>query len=142
MAGEEQIKAHVEETGESKYSVKISVSGHDIKGDEPISFGGNNLGPAPYDLLLAALGECTAMTIRWYANQQNFPLEKVEVKLSHQKMSDSSGKKGKIDVFEKQIIIHGNNLTAEQRKKLIEISAKCPVQKTLQSQNLVINTLP
>lgn len=133
MAGEGFISAHVEETGESEYAVTISVSGHIIKGDEPVSFGGGNLGPAPYDLLLAALGECTAMTVRWYAKQQKWPLTKVEVKLSHRKIE-------KVDTFEKQIIIHGDTLTDEQRKKLIDIAAKCPVQRTLQS-DVVINTI-
>lgn len=133
MAGEALITAHVEETGESAYAVSIDVSGHNIKGDEPISFGGGNLGPAPYDLLLAALGECTAMTVRWYAKQQNLPLTKVEVKLSHRKID-------KVDTFEKQIIVHGDALTDEQRKKLIDVAAKCPVQRTLQS-DVVIRTL-
>lgn len=134
MAGEELISAHVEETGESAYAVTIFVSGHTIKGDEPVSFGGGNLGPAPYDLLLAALGECTAMTVRWYALQQKWPLEKVEVKLTHQKID-------KVDTFEKQVIVHGNQLTPEQRQKLVDVAAKCPVQRTLQS-NVVIRTLP
>jgi putative redox protein len=133
MAGEELITAHVEETGESVYAVSITVSGHNIKGDEPISFGGGNLGPAPYDLLLAALGECTAMTVRWYAKQQNLPLTKVEVKLSHRKID-------KVDTFEKQIIVYGDALTDEQRKKLVDVAAKCPVQRTLQS-DVVIRTL-
>ncbi len=133
MAGEALITAHVEETGESAYAVSIDVSGHNIKGDEPVSFGGGNLGPAPYDLLLAALGECTAMTVRWYAKQQNWVLTKVEVNLSHRKID-------KVDTFEKQIIIHGDALTDEQRKKLIDVAAKCPVQRTLQS-DVVIRTL-
>lgn len=111
MTVEKQITAYVEETGESAYAVSIFVSGHTLKGDEPISFGGGNTGPAPYDLLLAALGECTAMTVRWYAIQQKWPLEKVEVKLTHQEID-------KIDTFEKQVIVHGNQLTPEQHKKL------------------------
>jgi putative redox protein len=133
MAGEELITALVEETGESAYAITISVSGHTLKGDEPISFGGGNLGPAPYDMLLAALGECTAMTVRWYALQQKWPLEKVEVKLTHQKID-------KVDTFEKQVIVHGDKLTPEQRKKLVDIAAKCPVQRTLES-DVVIRTL-
>lgn len=144
MASEETITAHVQETGESAYAVSIAVSGHTIKGDEPISFGGGDLGPAPYDLLLAALGECTAMTVRWYAKQQNWPLEKVEVKLSHRKVNaaelpEAQAKSGKIDLFEKRVIVHGDALTAEQRTKLVEIAAKCPVQRTLQS-DVVIRT--
>lgn len=127
------INAYVTETAESAYSVDILVSGHKIKGDEPVSSGGENLGPAPYDLLLAALGECTAMTVRWYAKKYDWPLDKVEVKLSHRKID-------KVDNFEKQVIIHGDSLTEEQKKKLVEVAAKCPVQRTLQS-NVVINTL-
>lgn len=141
---QEKITAHVTETGESAYAVSISVSGHTLKGDEPVEFGGGNLGAAPYDMLLAALGECTAMTVRWYALQQKWPLTKVEVKLSHQKLDaadlpEATGKTGKIDLFEKEIIVHGDELTDEQRKKLVDIAAKCPVQRTLQS-DLVIRT--
>jgi putative redox protein len=75
--------AHIVETGDSVFAVSIDVSGHQLIGDEPADQGGANLGPAPYDLLLAALGECTAMTVRWYARQQNWPLERVEVTLTH-----------------------------------------------------------
>lgn len=121
------INAHIKETGESVFAVDIEVSGHAIKGDEPVDAGGANLGPAPYDLLLAALGECTAMTVRWYAKQKDWPLEKVEVKISHQKID-------KVDNFEKEIIVHGENLSDEQRKKLIEVAAKCPVQRTLEGK--------
>lgn len=146
MAGEEKITAHIEENGKSIYAVNISVSGYDLQGDEPVSFGGGGLAPAPYDMLLAALGECTAMTVRWYAKQQNWPLTKVEVNLSYQKVNaaelpEAEGRTGKIDFFEKEIIIHGDDLTQEQRKKLVDVAAKCPVQRTLLS-NPVIRTLP
>lgn len=133
MAGEALITAEIQETGESTYAVAMTVSGHTIIGDEPVAFGGGNLGPAPYDMLLAALGECTAMTVRWYALQQKWPLEKVEVKLSHQKID-------KVDTFEKQVTVHGDQLTPEQRQKLVDIAAKCPVQRTLQS-DVVIRTI-
>lgn len=133
MAGEKQISAHVMETGESAYAVSIDVNGHTLKGDEPESFGGGNLGPAPYDMLLAALGECTAMTVRWYAIQQKWPLDKVEVTLTHQKID-------KVDTFEKQITVHGDQLTPEQRKKLVDVAAKCPVHRTLEGK-VIIRTL-
>jgi len=133
MATETKINAYVEETGESTYAVNITVSGHTLKGDEPVASGGGNLGPSPYDMLLAALGECTAMTLRWYAKQQNWPLEKVEVKLTYQKVD-------KVDIFEKQVIVHGDTLTPEQHKKLVDVAAKCPVQRTLES-DIVIRTL-
>ena len=134
MSNEAKLNATVAETGESLYAVNINVSGHTLKGDEPVASGGGNLGPAPYDLLLAALGECTAMTVRWYAKQQNWLLEKVEVNLTYQKID-------KVDVFEKEVVVHGDALTPDQRKKLVDVAAKCPIQRTLES-DVVIRTLP
>ena len=127
MSADKTITAHVSETGESDFAVSIDVSGHKIKGDEPEDAGGKDLGPAPYDLLTAALGECTAMTVRWYALREKWPLEKVEVKLTFQKID-------KVGVFEKQVIVHGDKLTNDQRQKLIDVAAKCPVQRTLEGK--------
>ena len=122
--------ANVTETHASMFAVAIEVSGHEILGDEPLSSGGANLGPAPFDLLLAALGECTVMTVRWYAQQQNWPLDKVEAKLTHQKLD-------KRDYFTKQITLHGSGLTEEQKAKLIEVAAKCPVQRALEGTPVI-----
>lgn len=127
---EKTITAHVTETGESIFSVDIDVSTHRIKGDEPWESGGKNLGPAPYDMLLASLGECTAMTVRWYARQQNWPLDKVEVALTHHK-------ENKQDFFTKTITLHGPSLTGEQRSKLIDVAAKCPIQRTLEGTPII-----
>ena len=124
-------KAHVAETGQSAYAVTINVSGHTLTGDEPEDSGGKNLGPSPYDVLLAALGECTSMTIRWYARQKNWPLEKVEVALTHQKQKVDE-QPGFTDIFTKTITLHGPQLDATQRAKLFEVAAKCPVQRTLE----------
>lgn len=129
-------RAHVTETGASAYAVSIDVSGHGLTGDEPVDFGGGNLGPAPYDLLTAALGECTAMTVRWYALQQKWPLEHVEVTLTHQKGGEGAASPRQ-DVFSKTIRLKGDALTPEQRAKLIEIAAKCPVQRTLEGTPLI-----
>jgi putative redox protein len=128
--------AHVTETGESPYAVTIEVSGHSLTGDEPVDFGGGNLGPAPYDLLTAALGECTAMTVRWYALQQKWPLEHVEVSLTHRKGGEGATSPRQ-DVFTKTIRLTGEALTPEQRAKLIEVAAKCPVQRTLEGTPLI-----
>lgn len=130
---ENRIEAVITENGESMYSVTIEVSGHSLLGDEPIKEGGKNLGPSPYDLLISALGECTAMTVRWFAKQRDWPLEKVSVALSHEK-------KDRRDYFTKRIIIEGDNLTEEQRKKLHDVAAKCPVHRTLTS-DVTIETL-
>ncbi|MEZ5920965.1 MAG: OsmC family protein [Parvularculaceae bacterium] len=125
MSDNDLTRAMVRENKKSAYAVDIEVSGYELAGDEPESFGGGGTGPAPYDLLAAALGECTAMTIRWYALREKWPLDHVEVELTHEKQ-------GKRDVFTKHIKIEGADLTAEQRKKLVEIAAKCPVQRTLE----------
>ncbi|MBC3918931.1 OsmC family protein [Undibacterium sp. CY18W] len=127
------ISAHVIETGESNFAVDIAVSGHHIKGDEPLDVEGGNLGPAPYDLLTAALGECTAMTVRWYARQHAWPLDRVEVNLTHHK-------EGVQDIFTKEVILHGAELTEEQRTRLIAIAGKCPVHKTITSSPTIITS--
>lgn len=128
--------ARIVETGESAFAVSIDVSGHSLIGDEPLAMGGSNLGPAPYDFLLAALGECTAMTVRWYARQQNWALERVEVSLTHAK-GDVEGKSAKTDHFAKTIRISGSELTEEQRDKLIAVAARCPVQRTLEGTPVI-----
>lgn len=133
--------ARVKENGESAFSVDIEVSGHRLQGDEPPAMGGKDLGPAPYDLLAAALAECTAMTVRWYARQQDWPLEKVEVKLTHEKET-VEGQRGKTDVFSKLITVTGDALTEEQRNKLIEVAAKCPVQRTLEGTPRIVTICP
>jgi putative redox protein len=128
--------AHVTETGESPFAVAISVSGHGLVGDEPVDAGGGNLGPSPYDLLTAALAECTCMTVRWYALQQKWPLEHVEVTLTHRKGGEGATSPRQ-DVFSKTIRLKGANLTPQQRSKLLEIGAKCPVQRTLEGTPLI-----
>lgn len=134
MAQEKTINVRVAETGESAFAVDIEVSGHHIKGDEPVGAGGGNLGPAPFDLLLAALGECTAMTVRWFAKRENWPLDKVEVRLTHHK-------ENRIDTYTKQIILHGDQLTPEQRSKLVDAAAKCPVHRSLEATPVITTTL-
>lgn len=127
MASKDKTTAHITETDKSDYAVSIEVNGYTLDGDEPKSFGGGGTAPAPYDLLLASLGECTAMTVRWYAIQQKWPLDKVEVSLTHEKID-------KTDHFEKTITITGDKLTEEQRQKLVTIAAKCPIQRTLEGK--------
>ncbi|WP_218918630.1 OsmC family protein [Asticcacaulis excentricus] len=125
----ELISARVEETHISDFSVSIEVSGHRLSGDEPESQGGLNLAPSPYDYLTAALGECTAMTVRWYARQKNWPLQDVRVELTHERVAGHVS--GKADIFRKSVTILGEQLSDEQRQRLHDIAAKCPVHKTL-----------
>ena len=133
-------RATITENGESPYAVTIKVSGHELRGDEPDSFGGSNTGPAPYDLLTAALGECTAITVRWYAEKHNWPLEEVKVTVAFHKEEVEGGARP-IDVFEKHVILHGNDLSDEQRQKLLDVAAKCPIQRTMEGAP-VIRTEP
>ena len=123
--------AHVTESGKSAFAVEIEVSGHRLTGDEPVDQGGGDLGPAPFDLLTAALAECTAMTVRWFALQQKWPLDHVEVSVTHRK-GGPGAESPRQDMFTKRLRLTGAALTAEQKAKLIEIAAKCPVQRTLE----------
>lgn len=132
----------VSETGNGHFQQSIKVGKHTLVADEPASVGGQDTGPAPYDFLLAGLGACTAMTMRMYANFKKLPLEQVEVRLTHKKIhakdcSDCETTVGKIDEIERQITISGADLTAEQYDKLMEIADKCPVHRTLESENKI-----
>ena len=122
-----KVEATITETDASLYSVDINTNGHSLVGDEPESYGSKNLGPAPYDLLLAALGECIVMTVRWLALKKKWPLDKVEAHVTHEKQ-------GRQDVFTKTVTLHGEDLTEEQRKELHEVADKCPVHRTLTSE--------
>jgi uncharacterized OsmC-like protein len=122
----------------SGFAQEISVGSHRLTSDEPIEFGGKDTGPSPYDLLLAALGSCTSMTVAWYARSKKWPLERVTVNLRHSKIHaadcrDCETKEGRIDRIEREIHLVGK-LNPEQQKKLIEIADKCPVHRTLRSE--------
>jgi len=120
------------------FAQKIEVGSHRLDADEPVSFGGTDSGPSPYDLLLAALGSCTSMTIGLYARKRGWPLENITVSLRHSKIhaadcDNCETKEGKIDRIEREIQLTGS-LTDEQRAKLMEIANKCPVHQTLTSE--------
>jgi uncharacterized OsmC-like protein/alpha/beta superfamily hydrolase len=131
----------VTETGNGKFAQEVVIGPHRLIADEPAAVGGNDLGPSPYDLLLAALGTCTAMTLRMYAEHKKLPLEKVRVELRHAKIhavdcAECETKEGKIDRIERVIDISGP-LDDEQRRRLLEIADRCPVHRTLHSEVLV-----
>ena len=115
------------------------VSGnHHLRADEPVSVGGSDAAPGPYDYLLIALGVCTSMTVGLYARRKQFPLENITVSLRHarihaQDCEDCETKEGMLDRIDTYIELTGS-LTAEQRAKLIEIAGKCPVHRTLKSE--------
>jgi putative redox protein len=118
----------------NKYKTILLAGEHEWISDEPHP-SGEDLGPTPYDFLLAALGSCVAMTLRMYADRKGWDLESVEVDLDQDRVyyedcQDCESKEGYVHVIEKRVKLTGN-LTYEQRQRLLEISERCPVNKTL-----------
>lgn len=133
--GESQVIAR---TGKKGYRTEIVANGHSLIADEPIPLGGANTGPNPYDLLVSALGACTGMTLRMYADRRGVPLDGAIVRLTHRKIhaedcSDCAEKNRQIDFIEREIELQGD-LSGETREKLLQIADRCPVHRTLQSR--------
>ena len=128
----------VRETRRGQFQQEIITGAHRLLADEPVKAGGLDSGPGPYDLLLAALGACTSMTVRLYADHKQIPLTRTQVRLRHEKIyatdcAECETKEGKIDHIERAITFEGD-VTAEQRARLLEIADKCPVHRTLKSE--------
>ena len=128
----------VRETREGRFTQLVAVGRHVLRADEPVPQGGLDSGPSPYDLLLAALGACTSITLRVYADLKSLPLERVSVELKHDRIhaadcADCETKDGKVERIERVIRLEGD-LDAAQRAKLLEVANKCPVHRTLQSE--------
>lgn len=131
--------------GKDHYHTDITAGGHTLVADEPESVGGTDDGPDPYALLLSALGACKAITVRMYADRKEWPLERLEIDLSHQRQhakdcEDCEQEDGIISVIECSLTAHGD-LTDEQRARLTEIADKCPVHKTITGPNHIRTTL-
>lgn len=128
----------VRETGHGKFQQEIISGRHHLIADEPQDAGGLGSGPGPYDLLLASLGACTSMTLRLYADRKQLPLKRVSVRLRHSRIyasdcAECETKAGMLDRIERVITLEGD-LSAEDRKRLLEIADKCPVHRTLTSE--------
>ena len=126
------------ETQNGKFQQEIVAGSHRLLADEPVNVGGLDSGPGPYDLLLAALGACTSMTLRLYADRKKLPLTRTIVRLQHNRIyatdcAECETKEGMIDRIERVITLEGD-LDAGQRAQLIDIANKCPVHRTLKSE--------
>jgi len=129
----------VEESGKGPYAQFVSVGHHVLGEDEPERLGGHDSGRSPYEYMLAALGGCTAMTLRMYANRHEWQLQKVTVELRHDR-SLSPDKGEPVDRFHRTIRLSGD-LTDDQRRKLMRIAEQCPVSRALQRSSEVMTYL-
>ncbi|WP_431233421.1 OsmC family protein [Mycolicibacterium psychrotolerans] len=127
----------VAEAGTGTYTQKITAGKHQLFADEPLPIG-DDVGPTPYDLLLAGLGACTSMTVRMYANKKGWPLERVEVSLRHTRIhaedcAECETKKGWVSHIDRTITLVGD-LDDTQHERLLAIAERCPVHQTLTSE--------
>jgi putative redox protein len=117
---------------------EVQAGKHRFVVDEPLEVGGSDSGPTPYDLLLASLGACTAITLRMYARRKGWPLDDVEIRLRHEKIhakdcADCETKDARIDHIDREIELRGA-LDESQRSRLLQIANRCPVHQTLASE--------
>jgi putative redox protein len=127
----------VAETGSGTFTRQITAGRHQLIADEPAPIG-DDAGPTPYDLLLGALGACTSMTARMYANRKNWPLERIRVTLRHKRIhakdcAECETTKGFIDHIDIDIELVGD-LDDAQRDRLLQIAERCPVHQVLTSE--------
>ncbi|MEM6722007.1 MAG: alpha/beta fold hydrolase [Bacteroidota bacterium] len=133
----EQLIAHLNLV-EDNFTTKIQMKNHNLIADEPASVGGDDFGPSPFQLLYASLAACTTMTLKMYADRKKWDLQEVFVYISHSKKKNTEldielDKPIRIDFFTKKLKFIGD-LTDEQKERLKEIAARCPVHRTLESQ--------
>ena len=142
-SNEHSIQVTVAESGKGTFTQTVTAGSHTFIADEPTSVGGDDLGPNPYDFLLAALGACTSMTLRMYARHKKLPLDKVTVRMRHSKIhakdcQDCESEKGMLDRIERDILIEGD-LDDAQRERLMQIADRCPVHRSLHSEVKVVS---
>ncbi|MGR7811950.1 bifunctional alpha/beta hydrolase/OsmC family protein [Lacinutrix undariae] len=127
------------------FTTQMTVGNHIMMADEPTSYGGNDFGPSPYELVSAGLSACTAMTVQMYTKRKGWDLQNIQVHTSHTKVTTQIVENGenkdiKIDTFNREIQLKGN-LDDKQTQRILQIADKCPVHKTLHSDIQVITKL-
>ncbi|WP_420336358.1 alpha/beta fold hydrolase [Roseibium sp.] len=136
----------VVETGQGKFQAMVASGQHRMIADEPVSYGGFDSGPSPYDFLSAALGACTVMTLRMYADRKGLKVDRIGTQVLHNKVhaadcedcsEEIKERGGKIDRFERLITLEGE-LDAATRQRMLEIADKCPVHRTLEHGAAVV----
>lgn len=142
----EQKIVHIHLPKNESFKTTLTAGKHELISDEPESVdGGQDSGPDPYDYLLMGLGSCTLMTVKMYANRKGWILDDLYLELRHNKRHDEDcancdDPKSKIDVIEKELIVKGE-LTQDQLDKLLDISKKCPVHRTLEGDISIKSSL-
>lgn len=132
-------------SGSSAYVQNISIGPHHLLADEPTEAGGTDAGPNPYELVMAALGACTSMTVRMYAERRQWPLEKIQVHLKFSRIhavdcDDCNHEKGMVNRIEKEITFVGD-LSEIQRQRLMHVANNCPVHRVLAPTIEISSTL-
>jgi putative redox protein len=141
-----EVEAAVEVTGDAAgFAQDIVVGTHRLRADEPAIVGGTATGPTPYQLLMAALGSCTSMTVAMYARRKQWPLKRVSVRLSHQNIhavdcASCDVKEGPALRITRELTLEGE-LDAAQRQRLLEMANRCPVHRTLTGQMDIVTHL-
>ena len=129
----------VTESGDGPYAQVVTIGQHALNADENEALGGRDIGPSPYEYLMAGLGACTAMTLRMYVDRHGWPLERTSVEVRHKLVVSSDGKTS-VDRFERILQINGE-LSDQQRAHLVEIADRCPVSQTLQRSSVIVTSL-
>lgn len=139
----ERARHHVvvAETGTGRYVNAVTAGPHTWHADEPVPVGGQDAGPAPYDMLGAALGACTSITLRMYAERKGWPVTRIAVEVSHEQVrTQGATATERVDRFRRTIDIDGD-LTDEQRAAMLSIANRCPVHRTLSRGSEIVTEL-
>jgi putative redox protein len=139
MTGAQPRAVRVAESGSGPYSQIVTAGSHTLSADEPQAVGGNDVGPSPYEYIMAGLGACTAMTLRFYVTRHNWGVNRITIELQHEKIVATESA-STVDQFRRVIHLEGD-VSGEQRLKLLEIAEMCAVSQTLRRVSIIESKL-